>query len=162
MTQENTTSRYGQIPAGKTRAELSADLSAKTGLNDEVLTSLVHKFYDKIRLDPLLGPIFADNIADWVPHLAKMVDFWSSITLMTGRYHGQPMEKHFPLPVEVAHFERWLELFRKTAREVCTPEGAEHVIFRAEKIAGAFHSNIVESRAGFGLNGIPPNLRGAK
>ena len=44
--------------------------------------------------------------------------FWSSVALASGRYHGQPMPKHLPLPVEARHFDRWLELFRQTARDV--------------------------------------------
>ena len=42
---------------------------------------------------------------------AQMCAFWSSVALMTGRYHGTPMAKHLPLPVDAGHFDRWLELF---------------------------------------------------
>ena len=35
----------------------------------------------------LRGPV-----DDWKPHLARMYAFWSSVMLMTGRYHGQPMQ----------------------------------------------------------------------
>ena len=62
-----------------------------------------------------------------------MVAFWSSVALMTGRYHGRPVPAHAPLPVDTQHFGRWLELFRETAGEVCTPAGAAHVIERAER-----------------------------
>jgi hemoglobin len=58
---------------------------------------------------------------------------------MTGRYHGRPVPAHVGLPVGWAHFERWLALFRETARETCTPEGAAHVIERAERIARSLH-----------------------
>ncbi|KAA9005012.1 group III truncated hemoglobin [Histidinibacterium aquaticum] len=111
----------------------------RTGLGEAVLTELVHGFYGKVRVDPVLGPIFAERISDWEPHLAKMVDFWSSVALMTGRYHGAPVPKHAGLPVTWEHFERWLDLFRETAGEVCTPEGALHVIERAERIARSLH-----------------------
>ena len=77
---------------------------------------------------------------------------------MTGRYHGTPMEKHMRLPVDAAHFERWLTLFRETAHEVCTPEGAAWVILRAEKIASSIHSNIVDFKDGHGLRGVAPRL----
>src|SRR6185437_7027464 len=49
-------------------------------------------------------------------HLQTMCDFWSSVLLMTGRYHGQPMRKHAPLPIGGVHFDRWLELFEAAAR----------------------------------------------
>ena len=35
---------------------------------------------------------------------------------MTGRYHGTPMVKHVPLPVDAVHFDRWLALYRKITR----------------------------------------------
>jgi hemoglobin len=103
------------------RPVVTADLMARTGLDDQILTRLVHRFYDRIRSDPMLGPVFAERITDWGPHLARMVEFWSSVALMTGRYHGQPMPKHLPLPIESEHFDRWLALFRQTADEVCPP-----------------------------------------
>lgn len=140
------------------RPALTADLMAKTGLDEAILTRLVHGFYDKVRIDPLLGPIFAVHISDWGPHLDRMVTFWSSVALMTGRYHGAPMPKHLPLPVEAAHFARWLALFRTTAHEVCPPEGAAHVIERAERIAASIHMNIEDARAEFGRAQTPPRL----
>lgn len=136
------------------RPEVTANLMAKTGLNDEILTQLVHQFYGKIRNDPTLGPIFAAHISDWTPHLEKMVSFWSSVALMTGRYHGAPVPKHAGLPVTWAHFERWLELFRETAHEVCTPIGAEHVIVRAERIARSLHMAVQDAEPS-----AIPNLR---
>jgi len=103
----------------------------RTGLDQAMLTDLVHSFYGRIRADAFLGPIFASRISDWPPHLARMVSFWSSVALMTGSYHGAPVPAHAHLPVTWAHFERWLTLFRATANEICTPAGAAHVIERA-------------------------------
>lgn len=117
------------------RPRMTAEIMARTGLSEENLTELVHRFYDKVRTDTVLGPIFATRISDWGPHLERMVDFWSSVALMTGRYHGAPMPAHVTLPVEWGHFERWFVLFRETAAETCPPEGAAHVIERAERIA---------------------------
>ena len=140
------------------RPAVTADLMARTGLDDAMLKRLVHGFYDRVRSDPLLGPVFADRITDWGPHLEKMVDFWSSVALMTGRYHGAPMPKHLPLPVEGAHFDRWLALFRETAHEICPPEGAAWVIERAERIATSIHMNIEDARGHYGRAGLPPQL----
>ena len=140
------------------RPAVTADLMARTGLDDAMLARLVHGFYDRVRTDPLLGPVFAERITDWGPHLEKMVEFWSSVALMTGRYHGAPMPKHLPLPVEGEHFDRWLDLFRQTAFEVCPPQGAEWVIERAERIAGSIHINILDARDHYGRAGIPPQL----
>ncbi len=65
------------------------------------------------------------------PHLQRMCAFWSSVALMSGRYHGSPMTKHLPLPVDATHFDRWLALFEETAREVCLPEAEAHFVERA-------------------------------
>ncbi|MCC7320016.1 MAG: group III truncated hemoglobin [Rubellimicrobium sp.] len=122
------------VPASL-RPAMTAELMEATGLDGEMLSRLVHGFYDRVRRDDLLGPIFAERIADWGPHLEKMVAFWHSVALMTGTYKGAPMPAHVTLPVEWHHYQRWLSLFRTTAEEICPPEGAAHVIERAERIA---------------------------
>ena len=86
-----------------------------------MIERLVRAFYDKVRTDPMLAPVFDARIRDWEPHLQQMCAFWSSVALMSGRYHGTPMVKHVPLPVDAAHFDRWLDLFEMTAREICPP-----------------------------------------
>ena len=121
------------------RPEMTAAIMAETGLDEDVLRDLVHSFYAKVRRDAVLGPIFAARISDWDPHLERMVAFWSSVALMTGRYHGRPVPAHTPLPIHGAHFERWLGLFRETAEETCPGEGAAHVITAAERIARSLH-----------------------
>ncbi len=130
------------------RPQMTAALMAQTGLDDEILTRLVHRFYTKVRADPVLGPIFAARITDWDPHLERMSAFWSSVALMTGRYRGAPVPAHADLPVGWSEFERWLVLFRETARETCTPEGADHVIERAERIARSLHMAIEDAKPG--------------
>jgi hemoglobin len=128
------------------RPDQTARLMAETGLDEDILRRLVHRFYDRVRADPMLGPVFATRITDWEPHLERMVAFWSSVALMTGRYHGAPVPAHARLPVDWSHFERWLELFRQTANETCPPAGAAHVIERAERIARSLHLVVQASR----------------
>lgn len=117
------------------RAQITADIVALTGIDEEMIETVVRTFYAKVRQDEFLGPVFAERIADWEPHLERMCAFWSSVALLTGRYSGRPMEKHMPLPVDAAHFDRWLALFERTAHEVCAPAAAEHFIERARNIA---------------------------
>lgn len=144
--------------ASSARPQMTAELMAKTGLTDDVLKHLVHGFYDRVRRDPGLGPIFDERIHDWGPHLERMVEFWSSVALMTGRYHGAPMPKHLTLPVDQSHFDQWLALFRQTAHEVCSPEGAAWVIARAERIAFSIHANVEDAKNHYGRGGLPPRL----
>ena len=124
------------------RADLAERLSEETGIDDPMIDVLVRRFYEKVRTDALLGLIFETRIRDWEPHLKQMRDFWSSVALMTGRYHGTPMAKHLPLPVDAEHFDRWLALFEETAREMCPPKAADHFIERARRIAESLEIGI--------------------
>ena len=71
-----------------------------------------------------------------------MCAFWSSVALMSGRYHGQPMVAHLPLPIDTPHFDRWLEIFAATARDVCPPPAAAHFLERAHRIADSLELGI--------------------
>lgn len=124
------------------RQLLTAEITARTGIDEPMITRLVRSFYAKIRQDPLLGPIFEARIRNWEPHLQRMCEFWSSVALMSGRYHGNPMAKHLPLPVDATHFDRWLLLFEETAREICPPEAKAHFVERARRIAESLELSI--------------------
>jgi len=98
---------------------------------------LVRTFYGRAREDEILGPVFAAHVEDWEAHLRRIRDFWSSVIHRSGRYQGRPVPAHVPLGIEVAHFDRWLQLFEETARDVCSPEAAEIFMERARLIAGS-------------------------
>ena len=128
--------------ARERRAAMTAEITARTGIDEPMISRLVHTFYDRVRADPLLGPVFAARIADWDTHLGRMCAFWSSVALMSGQYHGRPMEKHLPLPVDSRHFDHWLMLFEQTARDLCPPVAADHFIERARRIAESLELGI--------------------
>ncbi|WP_323764107.1 group III truncated hemoglobin [Marinovum sp.] len=136
-----------QLKILSARPEMTARIMVETGLDENMLADLVHRFYAKVRLDPVLGPVFAERIIDWGPHLDRMVAFWSSVALMTGRYHGAPVPAHRTLPVDATHFDRWITLFGETAQEVCTPAGAAHVMERAQRIARSLTIAVAEAQA---------------
>jgi len=117
-------------------------IEAETGIDDAMIARLVDGFYDRVRADPLIGPVFNERISDWGPHLEQMKLFWSSVALMSGVYHGRPMPKHLPLPIDARHFDRWLELFEATARDLCPPIAADHFIERARRIAESLELGI--------------------
>lgn len=117
-----------------------------TGIDAVMIEALVRAFYSRARRDPLIGPIFDGNVADWEAHISRMCDFWSSVALMSGRYHGQPMVAHLPLPIDTPHFDRWLELFAETAQEVCPPAAAAHFIDRAYRIADSLEIGIAAQK----------------
>lgn len=126
------------------------------GITEPMIRTLVHTFYASVRTDRLLGPIFNRAIEDWDAHLDKLYEFWSSVTLMTGRYKGTPMKAHAELPgITRAHFERWLALFQATAIRTCPPEAAAVFVDRANRIAESLQLGIALHRG----EGIVPPLR---
>jgi hemoglobin len=127
------------------RERISEEIAARTGITEAMIEHLVHEFYAKVRADEMLAPVFAARIHNWEPLLAQMCAFWSSVALMTGRYHGTPMVKHMPLPVDADHFDRWLDLFEQTAREVCPPEAEAHFVERARRIAASLELGVANA-----------------
>ncbi len=128
--------------AAARRAASAAQVAAGTGIDRAMIERLVDTFYDRVRADGVLGPVFAERIKDWGPHLQRMYAFWSSVTLRTGDYHGRPMQVHAPLPVDATHFDRWLALFSATADEVCPPPAAALFKERARTIAESLEMGI--------------------
>ncbi|MEO6837769.1 MAG: group III truncated hemoglobin [Ginsengibacter sp.] len=116
-------------------------------LSLEDIKLLVDTFYDKVRKDQLIGPIFNDRIQDhWPQHLAKMYTFWQTVLLGEHTYYGSPFPPHAQLPVEKEHFERWLALFSQTLEELFTGEIAKEAIWRANKMAEMFQYKISHYR----------------
>ena len=114
-----------------------------------MIHDLVHAFYARVRRDPSLGPLFDHAIDDWDHHLEKLCAFWSSVTLMTGRYKGAPMKAHADLPdLEGPYFDRWLGLFEATALEVCPPQAAALFIDRARRIGASLKMGVELQRGG--------------
>lgn len=135
--------------AERARAKKTAQANA-LGINDALISDLVESFYDAIRSDALLGPIFQSHVRDWTPHLARMKDFWASVTLESGRFRGNPMLKHIVVGgLDGLHFDRWLMLWNQTLDEVVPNEAAAQV-FReaAERIAGSLLTGIQIQRDG--------------
>jgi hemoglobin len=112
-------------------------ISRQTGITDAMIADLVDTFYGRVRQDPLLARVFA-KVENWDDHLAKLRAFWSSVVLMSGRYHGQPTQAHFPLAIEPRHFDRRLALFEQTTSDVCPPAAAALFMEKARRIADSF------------------------
>ena len=132
--------------AASRRAAAIAEIKTRTGIDEAMIERLIRAFYQRVQKDPVIGPVFAAKITDWEPHLQQMFAFWSSVALMSGRYHGQPMQKHLPLPIDGRHFDRWLELFEATARELCPPKAAAHFVERAQRIAESLELGIATTQ----------------
>ena len=106
-------------------------------MTESDIARLVDLFYARVREDEVLGPVFNGAIDDWPHHLGKLQAFWSSVMLTTGRYKGSPVAAHVRHQgaIDPEMFERWLALWRTTAREVLAAADAEEIIVKAERIA---------------------------
>jgi len=127
------------------RTEIMRQIQCATGLNENLLECLVREFYGTARRDPMIGHLF-DDVGDWEAHITRITAFWSSVALMSGRYHGNPMAPHLKLPLEPLHFGRWLALFEQTARAICSPAGAALLVEKARRIAQSLQLGIDAQR----------------
>lgn len=110
----------------------------RAALTEDGIRLLVDHFYAKVRRDEALGPVFENAIAEdaWPAHLATMRDFWSSIMLTSGRYHGNPVVAHRAVEgITPALFEHWLALFTETCAELFDEELAASFLDKAQRIA---------------------------
>lgn len=109
-------------------------------ITEESIRALVHAFYAKVRADNVLAPVFDGVIGtrdeQWAPHLEMMCDFWSSLMLTSGRYHGNPMKKHQDIPAfDEALFDRWLALFEQTANALFDERNAALFVEKSQRVA---------------------------
>jgi hemoglobin len=104
---------------------------------------LVHAFYDDVRRNPVIGPIFIGAVRDrWPEHLETMVRFWQTIILGEPAYTGNPFPLHMRMPLQQKHFEAWLELWTSTVDRLFAGGKAEETKDRAGKLAVMFLSKL--------------------
>lgn len=106
-------------------------------ITEDDIDRLVPAFYERIRQDEALGPIFNGAIADWPHHLGILKAFWSSVMRTSGRYKGQPMVAHVRHAEAMTseNFARWLALWQQTSDALLPPEKAALFQDRARRIA---------------------------
>lgn len=113
----------------------------------EDIVRLVDRFYDRIRSDEKLGPVFNGVIdVDWETHLPKMYDFWDTVMFRSGTFKGDPVAAHAKLvsktDMGLATFEHWLGMFRETVAELFEGEKAGHIVRCAEDMANVIYGKI--------------------
>ncbi|MGF7151263.1 hemoglobin [Sphingomonas zeicaulis] len=106
-------------------------------IDEAALRPLIEHFYERVRADPLLGPVFGAAVHDWDDHHARLADFWSSVMLTTGRYKGNPVALHLIHADSMTpdRFARWLTLWRETTDERLDPAAAAAMQAKAARIA---------------------------
>lgn len=109
------------------------------------IKKFVDRFYNRVRENSLLSPVFASKIPDvaWPAHLERMYDFWNAILFAETGFQGNPMQKHLRLPIGEKHFTTWLDLFGQTIDELFTGPKAEEAKKRAASIAQIMNFKIL-------------------
>ncbi|RYD42812.1 MAG: group III truncated hemoglobin [Sphingomonadales bacterium] len=102
-----------------------------------MLERLIPAFYGRVRADAEIGPLFNAAVHDWTGHLEKLVAFWSSVMLTTGRYKGSPVAEHLKHKAAItpAMFNRWLAIWADTTSELLAPVAAAALQAKAARIA---------------------------
>ncbi|MGJ0506873.1 MAG: group III truncated hemoglobin [Methylocystis sp.] len=114
----------------------------ETDAAEAAIHACVRRFYELGEADALLGPIFNAAITDLEHHMEIVADFWSHALLGATRYQGTPFAVHVQLPIEPAHFGRWLELFTAAAKETMPEALSTAAIARAEHMTECFQSGL--------------------
>ena len=129
------------LAAGDVGVDASTESSEAA---ERVIVELVGAFYESIRDDEHLGPIFAARVKDWPTHLERMSGFWSSIVLHTGRYAGRPLEVHASIQgLEVEHFQRWLRLWSESVARHVPRAAQRQFLMPAARMARRFADECV-------------------
>lgn len=79
------------------------------------IEKLIVAFYDKVKVDAVIGYIFTEVVKiDWPHHIPIIVNFWEAILLDNPVYTKNAMEVHYTLnekePLTPEHFKKWVAL----------------------------------------------------
>ena len=125
-------------------------MNPTAAFDETAIATLVDHFYEKVRRDPQIGPVFNAAVHDWDAHKRLLTSFWASVALRAGSYRGNPMAAHRPHPIRTEHFDRWLALWEETCGEELDEAHAGQMLEYAQRIGRSL-------KYGLGLN---PNARG--
>lgn len=112
--------------------------AASIGLTETLVRKVIISFYEKVRSDALLGPIFSEAVGDdGSSHIERIIGFWLTATRLGRGYDGRNfMPAHLQNPsIHGDQLPRWLALFRATTTEQCSPQAASVLVDIAERMA---------------------------
>jgi hemoglobin len=125
----------------KTAISTSGFDSARHDLDRaEHIDTFVDLFYARVLEDPLLQPIFIDVAGiDLTKHLPLIKSYWCKLLLGERGYQRHTMNIHRAVNARHAFtpdaFERWLQLFTRTARDHFDGPATERAVTVASQIA---------------------------
>ena len=66
-----------------------SDMNPPVPFDERAIATLVDRFYEKVRVDAQLGPVFNAAVHDWDEHKALLTSFWASVALRASSYRGR-------------------------------------------------------------------------
>lgn len=117
-------------------------MSLKEIENRTDVYTLVTTFYDRVKKDDCIGPIFLTIIPDseWESHLQKLTDFWETNLFFVRKFKGNPIQAHknvdaqFKYTITQKHFGKWMELWVSTIDDLFYGKKAQEAKDRARNI----------------------------
>lgn len=125
-------------------------------LSREDLVTLVNTFYDRVRRDEVIGPIFNTIIGDdWSAHLPVMYTFWNTVLFGEEGYKGQAVGKHVEIDRKMSlkpeHFERWIRYWRNTVDTLFEGPNATRIKEKALTMLQLIQFKVDAARSGKSL-----------
>lgn len=115
---------------------------------EETVRRLVEAFYPLVQRDPLIGPLFPEDIT---PVMEKQFMFLSQFfggpALFSEKY-GHPMmrARHMPFPITLERAEAWLACMKKALQQIDLDSELQHVVL--ERLQGPAHHFVNTSSSG--------------
>jgi len=108
---------------------------------------LVDTFYEHVRNDEQLGPIFNEVArVNWATHLPKMYAFWDAVLFGVTGFKGNPLATHYALakqaPLTPREFRQWVALFHQAVDRLFAGPMAADAKRRAEQIAATMQQHL--------------------
>lgn len=128
-------------------------MSDKTDLlskND--IFQLVLAFYQEVKADQMLGPVFNTIVEDWDEHHDLITNFWAKNLFGEAGYQGNPLTAHqqvdrkMAFQMSTAHFGQWLLLWFQTIDRLFAGKNAETLKRRARKMSTFLFLKVAEAR----------------
>ena len=87
---------------------------------EEIITKLVNAFYDKVGQDPLLSPIFPDDLTETARKQKQFLTQYLGGPPLYSEEHGHPMlrARHMSFEITPTRAKRWLELMKDAMDDV--------------------------------------------
>jgi hemoglobin len=81
--------------------------------------SLVERFYGRVEHDPVLRPLYPDDLAEARRHLAGfLAQYWGGPPAYSDeRGHPRLRQRHFPFDIGVAERDAWFDAMRASVLE---------------------------------------------